>query len=149
MTWINKSWVDIDSNINDLLGFIYRIDLEGGKYYYGRKQFWSKRGSYWYESDWRTYQSSSNTILSNPESILQKSILAVFESKSAIRYAEALAIILSGAYEDRDRGINWSFAGCKGTLKLSDRDKEQLERLRTMVGDWRINWTHWEIKSSE
>lgn len=127
--WINETDIDFENDLERYLGFIYCIELTDGRYYYGRKQFWSKRGREWYESDWRSYQSSSNTIIQQDGLIARKSILAVFESKSAIRYAEAAAIIESGSYLDRVSGLNGSFQGSKGYIKLSGSDREQLSRL--------------------
>ena len=127
--WINETGIDYEKHINDLLGFIYEINLKDGRFYVGRKQFWNKRGKSWAESDWRKYYSSSSTIRADPEEIKDRKIVAVFSSKSAIRFAEAVAIIISGAYYPKESGINWSFEGCKGTLRLDERDKEQLARL--------------------
>ena len=119
--------------MSNLLGFIYRITLPDGSFYIGRKQFWSKRGKNWFESDWRTYTSSSNKVNEylNQGGKCVFEILAVFTSKSLLRYAEAAAIILSKSYEDS--GHNWSFAGCRGTLKFEDEDRNQLNHLREIL----------------
>jgi len=133
--WENQTGIDFIPRLDDYLGFIYRISNKTtGEYYIGRKQFWNKRGKYYYYNDeWRTYTSSSRPlnlfIDEHGTDSLKFEILAVFTSKSAIRYAEAAGIIWSRSYEDRDRGLNWSFEGCKGTLKFELTDEEQLKNL--------------------
>jgi hypothetical protein len=131
--WNNLTGLDYETDMQDYLGFIYRLELDDGRYYIGRKQFWSKRGASWYESDWRNYCSSSNIIrdylASGEGSLVKRDIIAVFTSKSAIRYGEAKAIIDSGSYFDSVQGLNWSFDGCKGFLRFSETDIEQLENL--------------------
>mgnify|MGYP002642319202 CR=1 FL=1 len=128
--WKNETGVDFEENLADYLGFIYEIELDDGMLYVGRKQFWRKRGTAWVEdTGWREYTSSSNTIKKHVERIVRRSIICVLSSKSAIRYAEAAGIILSQTYLKRDRGYNWSFDGCKGTLKLNETDVTQIGRL--------------------
>lgn len=132
--WMNLTGIP-DPDIRDYLGFIYRIsNVKEGWYYYGRKQFWRKSGKYYTESDWRSYCGSSKSlpkyIAASVESDLRFEMLSIFTSKSAIRYGEALSIISSGAYEDTDRGVNWSFDGCRGKLKFELTDREQLEHLK-------------------
>lgn len=111
-----------------LLGFIYMIEMKDGRYYVGRKQFWSKRGKEYIENDWRDYISSSTIIKSEPENIGAKKILAAFTSKSAMRYGEALGIIMSNSYLS-PLGLNGSFESCRGTIKLEGEDKNQMEGL--------------------
>lgn len=141
--WINKTGIDYEDEetFESLLGFIYRIKGEKpdgtGWFYIGRKQFWNKRGRYWTESDWRTYRGSSKTvphlISESVEGSVHFEILAVFTSKSGIRFAEAAAIICSGAYWPNDGGSNWSFEGCKGILALTEQDEQQMENLLKQV----------------
>ena len=125
------------SRLEDFLGFIYLIEMENGEYYVGRKQFWAKRGNGWVENDWRQYCSSSKTIQRTPECIVRKTILAIFKSKSAIRFAEAYGIINSGAYLDSDKGLNWSFEGSRGTIKMDEEDAEQFKRLSAWCTRWK------------
>ena len=117
-------------DIQEALGFIYMI-YEDDYYYVGRKQFWNKRGRYWYESDWKTYRSSS-TIL--PSRMVKPTfeIIGVYYTKSAIRYCEAYAIVVSKAYET-DRGLNYSFAGCRGPVKFTDKDRESFAYMQQKV----------------
>jgi hypothetical protein len=136
--WINSTGLD-EIDLESSLGFIYRITLQDEKksYYIGRKQFWNKRGRYWYDSEWRTYTSSSTRVNeyveSNGISALRFEILAVFSSKSLLNYAETLGIILSRSYEDSDRGLNGQFSRCRGTLKFEGTDGEQLAHLRKLL----------------
>ena len=137
LRWKNGTGItNYVSRVEDFLGFIYLIELENGEYYVGRKQFWAKRGNGWIENDWREYCSSSKTIQRSPDQIVRKTILAIFKSKSAIRFAEAYGIINSGAYLDSDKGLNWSFEGSRGTIKMDEEDTEQLRRL--MI--WCLRW---------
>jgi hypothetical protein len=129
--WINKTGFNFRRNMNDHLGFIYQITMNDGGFYIGRKQFWRKAGSDWKLNDWETYSSSSKNIAKDIDNIKSRSVLAVFSSKSCLRYAEALAIISSGAYWPDKKGINWSFDGCKGTLKMVGTDEDQMKLLLT------------------
>lgn len=136
--WINKTTIEF--NTEDYLGFIYRITHEKTKtFYIGRKQFWTKKGRNWYESDWRDYKSSSkqllNDIREHGEHEFTFEILAIFTSKSAIRYAEAASIILSGAYINKSNPYNWSFEGSRGQVRLIGTDREQLKHLFEQVFD--------------
>lgn len=129
LEWVNETGLDLEGSKDVLLGFIYRIDCRDGSFYIGRKQFWNKRGKHWYESDWVDYESSSRTILSGDVQIERKTILAAFQSKSALRYAEAAAIICSGSYLSTDKGLNGGFENCRGPLKFSEQDLQQLKKL--------------------
>jgi hypothetical protein len=129
LKWKNETGINYEEDLEQYLGFVYEIELKDGRYYVGRKQFWSRRNGNWVESDWRDYQSTSTYIREHPECIISKSIIGVFSSKSALRYAEGMAIVVSRAYYDSERGLNWSFDSCKGTLKLTDDDRGQMERL--------------------
>ena len=129
MDWTNDTGIDFEAALDDYLGFIYRIKMNSGKFYIGRKQFWQRKGKSWTENNWKDYESSSKNIKKDKEGIKNKSILAVFTSKSSIRYAEAAAIILSGSYFPREEGLNWSFDGCKGKLKMEGTDREQMNQL--------------------
>lgn len=129
MEWINDTGVDFESNLDDYLGFIYKIKMKDGRFYIGRKQFWKKQGKSWIENDWRNYSSSSKNIMKDIKEVKNKTILAVFTSKSCIRYAEAAAIILTKSYYPDETGLNWSFDGCKGKLKMEGTDREQMNQL--------------------
>lgn len=138
LQWKNATGItNYKSRLEDFLGFIYLIEMKNGEYYVGRKQFWAKRGNGWVENDWREYCSSSKTIQRDAEGIERKTILCIFKSKSAIRYAEAYAIINSGAYLDSERGLNWSFEGSRGTIKFDEEDTEQFDRLVRWCNRWR------------
>ncbi len=126
LMWKNSSPIkNFEDRLSDFLGFIYEIKLKDGRYYVGRKQFWTSKG---YETKWREYNSTSKTITDNPDLIESKEIIGIFTSKSAIRYAEAACIFWSDSYLN-PLGLNWSFDSCKGTLKLTEEDSEQLKLL--------------------
>lgn len=130
LEWKNNTGIDIDNNPEDYLGFIYEIELNTGEFYVGRRQFWYKRGRGWKYCDYGDYYSSSDYVKEHRDSITGRTILGVFSSKSALRYAEALAIIVSGAYCCTDKGLNRAFDGCKSAVKLTDTDRKQLELIR-------------------
>ena len=127
MEWVNVTSIDdYEDRLDKLMGFIYEIKLKDGRYYIGRKQFKTSRG---YDTGWKNYNSTSKTIKENLELIASKEIIGIFSSKSAMRYAEAACILWSDSYLN-PLGLNWSFDSCKGTLKLTEEDKQQLEHLR-------------------
>ena len=127
LAWKNSSPIkNFEDRLSDFLGFIYEIKLKDGRYYVGRKQFWTSKG---YETKWREYNSTSKTITDNPELIESKEIIGIFTSKSAMRYAEAACIFWSDSYLN-PLGLNWSFDSCKGTRKLTEEDSKQLEMLK-------------------
>lgn len=128
--WVNKTGFNFRRNMDDHLGFIYQIDMKDGDFYIGRKQFWRKAGSDWKLNDWESYASSSKNVKKDLANIKSRTILAVFSSKSCLRYGELLAIILSESYWPDKKGINWSVDGCKGTLKMVGTDEEQMQLLR-------------------
>lgn len=126
--WINSTHLtDFEDNLKDYLGFIYEITMKDGRYYVGRKQFWTSKG---YQTKWKEYNSTSKTILDAPDEIAKKEIIGIFSSKSAMRYAEAACIFWSDSYLN-PMGLNWSFDSCKGTLKLTEDDSFQLEGLKS------------------
>ena len=130
--WENTSGVEIfDEEVRrGLMGFIYLTTTKDGRFYIGRKQFWKySRGKQTGSTDWRDYFGSSSTLKVDSDQIERRTILAVFTTKSTLRFAEAAAIILSGSYYPDSRGLNWSFEGCRGTLKFTGRDREQLDGL--------------------
>jgi len=133
--WINKTGFNFRKNMDDHLGFIYQIDMKDGGFYIGRKQFWRKAGKDWKLNDWEDYASSSKNIKKEIENIKKRTILAVFSSKSCLRYAEALAILGSGSYWPNEKGINWSFDGCKGKIKMEGTDEGQMKLLLIRFGD--------------
>lgn len=133
--WMNRTGVDFEKNLDDYLGFIYCLTEQStGKVYVGRKQIWYKRGGYWYEGDWRNYRGSSNVV----QGIFSEcgfddwtfEIIGIFTSKSALRYGEAASIVLSGSYEDDDRGYNGRIDSCRGKIKWGEGDREQWERIK-------------------
>ena len=123
MEWVNVTSIeDFENRLDKLMGFIYEIKLTDGRYYIGRKQFKTSRG---YDTGWRNYNSTSKTIKENLELIASKEIMGIFSSKSAMRYAETACILWSDSYLN-EKGLNWSFDSCKGTLKLTREDLEQI-----------------------
>jgi hypothetical protein len=133
--WENLTGIDFESEPDGYLGFIYEIELDTGEYYVGRRQLWYRRGGHWVYTSFADYCSSSNVVKERRDSIVRRSILGVLSSKSALRFAEALAIIISGAYCCDPKGLNWNIDSCKGTIKLNDTDKQQLEHLRRYYAD--------------
>lgn len=142
--WQNRTGLShIDTN--DYEGFIYRIKFEDGCYYWGKKKFWShraikkagkqRRSHVWYESEWRCYTSSSNEVQAKLGEGLKAEydMVAVFATARTLGYAENLAIINSGAYEDKEHGINWRLERVQGKLGMKGTDATQLEHLKCIV----------------
>jgi hypothetical protein len=132
--WI---WKGPKVNPTDYLGFIYVIHTLDW-YYIGRKQIWStKRGKRIRQTDWRSYRGSSRhlpkLLKCSDDNSVRFEILGFFNTKSFLRYAEAVAIITSLSYERPDRGINYSFAGMHGRLADDASDFKMLQQLKSKV----------------
>lgn len=142
--WNNLTGDDID--INDYVGFIYYIELDDGSYYYGKKKFWKtkykystwstgrrRRTKYHVESDWASYTSSSDILkakIKDGGTIVKQDMISIFTTARTLGYAEDLAIVMSGVYEDDTLGINWRLEKVQGKLGMKDVDRVQLERLK-------------------
>lgn len=137
--WDNISGLELtESTVGDYLGFIYCIEeISTSRKYYGRKQFWNKRGKSWYESDWREYSGSSNFLteqIDNGElSSFRFTILSIFRTKTGMALGETISIICSGALEYPDGYFNRAAPSVRGKLKITDEDREQLTRLRELI----------------
>lgn len=120
-------------DINDYVGFVYKITLSDGRFYIGRKNFFSKKTLkplkgkkrsriVYKESDWKTYQSSSpilKTILEAPAAPVEATmiegdqevepttfkILKLCTTKSEMSYYEVYFIVVTGALIDPN-GLN-------------------------------------------
>lgn len=87
------------SQIKKFEGFVYIIKfIESGKFYVGKKSFWSRRkqGSgkrKTFESDWRSYAGSSidikNYIKNNPQDTYMKNIISMHTHPGDMTYWEA------------------------------------------------------------
>ena len=146
--WENHTGIS-DIDFDDYTGFIYRIVFDDGSYYWGKKKFWNaqykyskwktgkkRRTRYYTEADWRSYLSSSDQVQEKiREGIGYKAqMIAVFTTARTLGYAENLAIINSGSYEDIDLGINWRLEKVQGKLGMKDTDDSQLSHLKTVTG---------------
>ncbi|EHM6953357.1 hypothetical protein KGV31_002156 [Vibrio parahaemolyticus] len=61
MWYYNNELIKDDFIPNGYRGFVYVLkDRETGLKYIGKKDFWCKKKGVWAESDWRTYQGSSD-----------------------------------------------------------------------------------------
>lgn len=109
---------EVKSIPEDVLGFIYKITTEEGRYYYGRKTVWSvrkkkltkkekllpenKRKTFkreLTESNWRNYTGSNKVLNSDIKKGLkyEKEIITFCSSKAEMTFYEARAIICSDA----------------------------------------------------
>lgn len=132
--WVWENELPIDN----LLGFVYVItNRSTRKRYFGRKQFWNKRGRDWFESDWRDYLGSSSNLSADiarfGQGAFEYRILAVFERKTGIALGEATAIVCSGCLEDGINYYNRAAPSIRGKLALTDFDAQQLETLRSWL----------------
>lgn len=109
-------WTHKGKNTFDIpplaIGFVYRIDLEDGRYYIGKKNLTSTRGrgkkAVTKESNWKTYCSSSKElkeIIKNGNINYKKEILEFCFSKAELTYRETASIICLGALID-DKSLN-------------------------------------------
>lgn len=92
------------------LSFIYKITLNDGRYYYGRKTIWKpkftsglKKGISKGEYSWKTYCGSSkelSAIIKEGKIGYKKEILKFCFSKAETSYEELRTIICSGGLTD-------------------------------------------------
>jgi len=99
-------WLKTPSNIESYQGFVYLITNKNtGKYYVGKKFFWSKRTRkplkgrnnkrhYVVESDWKTYYGSSKSLQEDidllGENAFTREILILCDNKFDCAYQELL-----------------------------------------------------------
>lgn len=111
MTWKNKP-----KDIKDHLGFVYIIThKESGRYYIGKKQFWSKRTlkplkgkkrkrHTVVESDWKKYWGSSNKfnayVKAEGKSKFTREMLLHCDSKFDLSYEELKLQMYYNIFED-------------------------------------------------
>lgn len=102
MSWIFDGKTFSPENIEKYFGFVYLIEnLQTGKKYYGKKQFWfkktkmskGKKKRLKVESDWKSYWSSSESLKKDVESLgeqnFKRTILKFCSNKSECSYFEA------------------------------------------------------------
>ena len=95
----NQEIFDPDlSQIKKLEGFVYIIRFESGKFYIGKKSFWSRRKQIsgkrkTFESDWKSYVGSSSDIKkyikNNPLDVYVKDIISLHTHPGDMTYWEA------------------------------------------------------------
>ena len=128
--WENCTGLELTQEVLDeCLGFVYEIQFKEYKYI-GRKQFWIKRGKNWYDSGWRGYCSSSNEVRDwRKKPNVKYRLLAVFTTKSALRYAETSAIVRAGTYCCNNYGVNFRIEQCRGRVAMTELDTIQMKHL--------------------
>lgn len=101
---------DISKTPQGSLSFIYKITLDDGRYYYGRKTMWKpkytsgknkgvSKGQY----SWKTYCGSSKELLAIVKEAkigYKKEIVKYCYSKAETTYEETRIILCSGALTD-------------------------------------------------
>jgi len=121
MNWLYKGEeVPTTTPNKDNYGFVYRLILNDGTFYIGKKVIWSlrkkpltikeikaldnKRLKKWKyvtsESDWRSYTSSSKVFGS--KDVIKKEILQIARSKRQLTYLETKYLFLHNAIEDEN-----------------------------------------------
>lgn len=105
-------WKNTPDNINEYFGFVYLIiEVNTGKQYIGKKQFFSLRTKtipgrknkkhYQKESNWRTYTGSSKelneAILLNGKQNYEFHILSLHKTRGGLAYRESELLILRNA----------------------------------------------------
>jgi hypothetical protein len=109
-TYNGKTIDSIDKTPKGSLSFIYKITLEDGRYYYGRKTMWKpkytsgkNKGVSKGEYPWKTYKGSSKELLSIiKEGKLKytKEILKFCYTKAETTYEETKIILCGGGLTD-------------------------------------------------
>ncbi|MGF1787110.1 hypothetical protein L4D00_15045 [Photobacterium swingsii] len=94
-----------DKRPNGYVGFVYVIkDVDSGCWYLGKKNFSSKVKGMWQESDWKTYQSSSEVV--KEWTNVKKVILYLAFHDSELSYKEIELQIKTNALLRKDCA-NW------------------------------------------
>lgn len=109
-TYQGKVIDSIDKTPPNSFSFVYKITLEDGRYYLGKKFMWKPKytsgklkGTSRGEYSWKTYKGSSKElleILKNPTVKYNKEILYFCFSKAETTYRETKEILCSGALTD-------------------------------------------------
>lgn len=111
--WIYQNKPFESEDIKDNYGFVYLItDLLTGQKYIGRKYFWSvrkvrgKKRRQKFESDWKTYYSSSKIVneLYNTygDQRLKREILSLHKTKGQVNYNETRMLFVNNVLEAVD-----------------------------------------------
>lgn len=115
--WFYQDKIFESENIEDNYGFVYLItDNLTGKKYIGRKYFWStrkvrgKKRRQKFESDWKTYYSSSKVIneLYNiyGDERFKREILSLHKTKGQVNYNETKMLFICNVLEAVDQNNN-------------------------------------------
>jgi len=108
-TFNGRTIDDIDKTPEGSISFIYRITLEDGRYYIGRKMMMKPKytsgkmkGQSKGEYSWKTYKGSSKELLEVLKSGIEykKEIIQFCFSKAETTYEETKAILCTGALTD-------------------------------------------------
>lgn len=109
-TYNDKVIDSIDKTPKGSLSFIYKITLEDGRYYYGRKTMWKpkytsgkNKGISKGEYPWKTYNGSSKELLAiikEGKLTYTKEILKFCFTKAETTYEETRIILCSGGLTD-------------------------------------------------
>ena len=159
MTSGNHHWnykgkdIEQELNLNEYVGFVYCVsNLQDGRRYFGRKQFWNKGILYrktkagrrkrvhtWTESDWRDYRGSSEGLSADIDKLgahnFSFDILSPFQSKSGLALGEATIILSSGSLLAPERFYNRAAPAVRGRISLPDSDTEEVKYLLNWIKD--------------
>lgn len=154
---------DTDFSIEDWFGFLYRItELNTGREYIGKKQFFSERTKavkgrknrkhYKKESDWKTYTGSSIELnksidLYNKENYTFE-IVSLHKTKGSLHYAEVELQILENVLREKlENGSKKYYNGHIAAVKFIPPDehnektkdkisKKLIERYQNKMNHW-------------
>ena len=104
--WTYEGSAFTSADINDFFGFVYRItNLQTGKQYIGRKNFYSKRKPrggkrrVTSESDWKQYYGSSDELKADRKifgsDIFKREILSLHETLGKVNFEETRQLFLN------------------------------------------------------
>lgn len=115
-TYNNRTIDDVSKTPKNSYAFIYKISLENGKYYFGKKYIWKPKytsgklkGQSKGEYPWKTYTSSSKEVkeLIAKGMKYTKEILMFTYSKAETTYLETKTILCNNALTDPNSLNYW------------------------------------------
>ena len=116
------------------VGFVYAIiDTKSGAFYIGKKNFWSKAGGRRFESNWKFYKSSSDTLqgyIKEDPTAFTYHVLEQYTAVGALAWAETWSLCHVSA-PTNTRCINKRIEGISWGVKepVTSRHRKRIEEL--------------------
>lgn len=137
-----KTLKEVD--IKDYIGFVYVVEFSNGTRYIGAKKIWKtiklppstfKKKKSFFESDWKTYTSSSSEVNGNiSKGIMPSSYIIVgfYKTWGATLFAEAMMQLKNNVLED-DEWLNKHIEGHFTRSCLDDNIENDIKRWQEYV----------------